>query len=175
MCVKKLDKMFDDVVKYASKGAVKMTKIRVINGPNLNLLGVREPGIYGTQTLDELEKRLKNEASNYGIELDFFQSNHEGAIIDSIHEAFKSGYKGLIINPGAFTHYSYAIRDAISAVKIPCIEVHISNTNAREDFRNHSIIAPVCIGQINGLGMDSYSAALFALNRKIKADAIRYA
>lgn len=175
MCVKKFDKMFLMSNMPKLKGAEDMAKIRVINGPNLNLLGIREPGIYGTQTLADLEKRLKNEASTYGIELDFFQSNHEGAIIDSIHNAFNSGYKGLIINPGAFTHYSYAIRDAISAVKIPCIEVHLSNTNAREDFRTKSVIAPVCTGQINGLGFDSYSAALFVLIKRLKADTIRFA
>jgi 3-dehydroquinate dehydratase-2 len=144
-----------------------MMKIRVLNGPNLNLLGIREPGVYGSQTLQSIEDMLKLEALNYGIELNFFQSNHEGEIIEYIHEAYREDCNGLIINPGALTHYSYAIRDAISAVKIPCIEVHLSNIHAREEFRSKSVIAPVCIGQICGLGPDSYSAALFILNRKL--------
>lgn len=146
-----------------------MIKVRILNGPNLNLLGIREPGVYGSQTLEDIKKRLGEEALTYGIELDFFQSNHEGTLIDSIHEAFNAGYHGLIINPGAFTHYSYAIRDALAAVKLPTVEVHLSNIHAREEFRSESVIAPVCIGQISGLGMDSYSAALFVLQRRLKS------
>lgn len=149
-----------------------MFKVRVINGPNLNMLGIREPEIYGKQTLEDIEKRLRNEAAGYDISLDFFQSNHEGALIDSIQEAFYSGFDGIIINAGALTHYSYAVRDAISSVKLPCIEVHMSNIHAREEFRSKSVIAPVCIGQISGLGVDSYSAALFAFSRRYHAKQI---
>jgi 3-dehydroquinate dehydratase-2 len=137
-----------------------MIKIRVINGPNLNLLGSREPGIYGTQTLKAIEDGLKEEAQKYDVVIDFFQSNHEGAIIDAIHDAYQTGIDGIILNPGAFTHYSYAIRDAISAVKIPVAEVHLSNIHAREEFRSKSVIAPVCMGQISGFGPQSYYAAL---------------
>ncbi len=144
-----------------------MMKIRVLNGPNLNLLGTREPDVYGCQTLEDIEKKLDIEAQSYGMKLDFFQSNHEGEIIDSIHEAFISGYDGLIINAGALTHYSLAIRDAISGVKLPCIEVHLSNIHAREEFRSKSVIAPVCMGQISGFGAESYSAALFVLHKRI--------
>lgn len=140
-----------------------MRKVSVINGPNLDLLGVREPGIYGKLSLQDIRNRLEDEAKGYNIELDFYQSNHEGDIIEKIHEAYKNKYDGIIINPGAFTHYSYAIRDAISSVMIPTIEVHLSNVYSREEFRSKSVIAPVCAGQISGLGADSYSAALFAL------------
>ncbi len=144
-----------------------MIKISVINGPNLNLLGIREPGVYGDQTLQDIENKLSREAKDYGIQLGFYQSNHEGGLIDQIHKAYLEGCQGLIINPGAFTHYSFAIRDALTAVKLPAIEVHLSNIHAREEFRTKSVVAPACIGQIGGLGADSYSAALFALNRRI--------
>ncbi|MGI6122708.1 MAG: type II 3-dehydroquinate dehydratase [Acetivibrionales bacterium] len=146
-----------------------MIRIIILNGPNLNLLGTREPGIYGNQTLQFIQKRLEEEAATYRIDLDFYQSNHEGKLIDKIHEAYKNGFNGIIINPGAFTHYSYAIRDAISATNIPTIEVHLSNIHAREEFRAKSVIAPVCIGQISGLGVDAYSAALFALHRRFQS------
>lgn len=151
-----------------------MMKIRVLNGPNLNLLGTREPDVYGRQTLEDIEKKLDIEAQSYGIKLDFFQSNHEGEIIDSIHEAFTSGYDGLIINAGALTHYSLAIRDAISGVKLPCIEVHLSNIHAREEFRSKSVIAPVCMGQISGFGAESYSAALFVLYKRLGSKSLRF-
>lgn len=147
-----------------------MRKVSVINGPNLDLLGVREPGIYGKLSLQDIRNRLEDEAKGYNIELDFYQSNHEGDIIEKIHEAYKNKYDGIIINPGAFTHYSYAIRDAISSVMIPTIEVHLSNVYSREEFRSKSVIAPVCAGQISGLGADSYSAALFALAIGQKGD-----
>jgi 3-dehydroquinate dehydratase (EC 4.2.1.10) len=147
-----------------------MIRIKVINGPNLNLLGIREPQIYGSTTLDEIEDRLRREAGEYGVGIEFFRSNHEGAIIDCIHEAARSGFDGLIINPGAFTHYSYAIRDAVAAVGIPAVEVHLSNVYAREEFRSRSVIAPVCLGQISGFGEASYSAALFVLVRKLKEE-----
>lgn len=148
-----------------------MRKIRVINGPNLNLLGKREPGVYGARTLADLETVLDMEAAALGIEVDFYQSNYEGDIIESIHESREKGIDALIINPGAFTHYSYAIRDAIAGSGQMAIEVHISNIHAREEFRRHSVIAPVCLGQICGLGFDSYSAALFTLARRIAGPA----
>ncbi|NLM75028.1 MAG: type II 3-dehydroquinate dehydratase [Clostridiaceae bacterium] len=144
-----------------------MLKIRVINGPNLNMLGVREPEIYGKQTLNDIEDLLRIEAQALDIQLDFFQSNHEGEIIDSIHGAYMENFDGLIINPGAYTHYSYAIRDAVSSVKIPCIEVHLSNIYVRDEFRKNSVVAPVCTGQISGFGSDSYIAALYVLYRRL--------
>ena len=145
-----------------------MIRIRVLNGPNLNLLGTREPEVYGHQTLQDIKSRLEEEAGAYNIALDFYQSNHEGDIIERIHEAYHKGYNGIIINPGAFSHYSYAIRDAISSANIYTIEVHLSNIHAREEFRSKSVIAPVCIGQICGLGADAYSAALFVLHRRFQ-------
>ncbi|MBZ4666440.1 type II 3-dehydroquinate dehydratase [Mahella sp.] len=137
-----------------------MQKILIINGPNLNMLGIREPGIYGDDTLESITKGLKSFAESYGIELDALQSNSEGNIIDAIQAAY-GRYDGIIINAGAYTHYSYAIRDAIASVHIPTIEVHISNIYSREDFREHSVIAPVCIGQISGLGPMAYKLALY--------------
>ena len=136
-------------------------KVLVINGPNLNLLGLREKNYYGTQTLEDLENMMYIEAEKLKMDLSFFQSNHEGYIIDAIHDA-RGKYDAIIINPGAFTHYSYAIRDAISSVEIPCIEVHISNIHAREEFRAKSVIAPACKGQICGFGLLSYILALNA-------------
>ena len=145
-----------------------MMKIRVINGPNLNLLGTREPQIYGNTTLGSIESMLGHEAREYGVEVEFFQSNHEGDLIDCIHEAARECCDGLILNPGAYTHYSYAIRDAVAAAGIPTVEVHLSNIHSREDFRKESVIAPVCLGQISGLGAVSYLAALYALVRKLR-------
>lgn len=136
-------------------------KIIVINGPNLNLLGTREQDVYGTVTLAEIAAAVAREAQMLGMDLDFIQTNHEGEIIDKIHEA-KGTYDLIIINPGAFTHYSIAIRDAVKAVGLPCIEVHLSNIHAREEFRSKSVIAPVCNGQICGFGADSYLVALRA-------------
>ena len=143
-----------------------MEKILVIQGPNLNLLGEREPGIYGNDSFESINNEIMAEAEALGLECRIFQSNHEGAIIDEIQNARKD-FSGIIINPGAYTHYSYAIRDAISAVKIPCIEVHISNIHRREEFRSKSVIAPVCIGQICGLGKTGYILALKALVEKM--------
>lgn len=139
-----------------------MTSIWVINGPNLNLLGIREPGIYGSLSLQSIEDRLRKQAADAGVELVFFQSNHEGAIIDRIHEAMGQA-DGILINPGALTHYSYAVRDALSSVKIPAVEVHLSNIHAREEFRHTSVIAPVCAGQISGFGALSYKLGFDAL------------
>lgn len=139
-----------------------MKKILIINGPNLNMLGVREPGIYGSATLKDVEDSLKSLAEELGVEVDFFQSNYEGAIIDRIHQAYGK-FDGLVINPGAFTHYSYAIRDAIDSVKIPTVEIHISNVHAREEFRHHSVIAPITVGQIMGFGIYGYQLALRAI------------
>lgn len=144
-----------------------MPKIRVINGPNLNLLGVREPGVYGAKTLQDLETALDLEAASLGIEVDFYQSNYEGDIIESLHECREKGINAVILNPGAYTHYSYAIRDAVAGTGLTVIEVHLSNVHAREEFRHRSVIAPVCLGQICGLGFESYSAALHALARRL--------
>ncbi|KKO52092.1 type II 3-dehydroquinate dehydratase [Paenibacillus sp. DMB20] len=139
-----------------------MKSIWVINGPNLNLLGIREPGIYGSLSLQTIEDSLRNQADDAGIDITFYQSNHEGAIIDRIHEAMGQA-DGILLNPGALTHYSYAVRDAVSSVKIPTVEVHLSNIHARETFRHTSVIAPVCAGQISGFGADSYKLGLNAL------------
>ena len=138
-----------------------MAKIAVIHGPNLNLFGTRETHIYGSVTLDQINVRL-HEAAGSSHELRIIQSNHEGVIIDTIHEA-REWANGLLINPGAFTHYSYAIRDAISAVKLPTVEVHLSNIHTREAFRHTSVIVPVCVGQIAGFGWRSYLHGLNAL------------
>ena len=139
-----------------------MKKIVIINGPNLNMLGIREPTIYGSFTLDDLEKELRERAEKSGkdLALDFFQSNDEGCIIDYLHSCAHTDVDGIIINAGAYTHTSIAIRDALVAVSIPVIEVHISNVHKREDFRAHSYISPVAIGQIMGLGKHSYHLAL---------------
>jgi 3-dehydroquinate dehydratase-2 len=137
-------------------------RVLVIHGPNLNLLGTREPEVYGSITLEEINQRLLDYAVDRGIEVRVFQSNHEGAIIDAIHQAAVWA-DGLVINPGAYTHYSYAIRDAIVGVGLPVVEVHLSNVQAREGFRQHSVIAPVCQGQIAGFGWQSYVLALQAL------------
>jgi len=141
-------------------------KVLVIHGPNLNLLGLREPEVYGSITLEEINQRLRAHAADKGIELRTFQSNHEGAIIEAIHQAV-GWADGLVINPGAYTHYSYAIRDAIAAVGLPAVEVHLSNVQAREDFRHLSVISPVCLGQIAGFGWHSYVLGLEALRVKL--------
>ena len=136
-----------------------MKKILVINGPNLNLLGTREPEIYGRLTLNDIDTQLKNKAEQLKIEIECFQSNCEGEIVNKICSA-KNKFDAIIINPAAYTHTSVAIRDAISAVDIATIEIHISNIYFREEFRHKSFIAPVCVGQISGLGIDGYLLAL---------------
>ncbi|NLN63893.1 MAG: type II 3-dehydroquinate dehydratase [Clostridiaceae bacterium] len=142
-------------------------KVLVINGANMNLLGKREPEIYGGETLEDLEQTIRREAEKleWETELEFFQSNHEGEIIDMIHQAMTDKTDAIILNPGAFTHYSYAIRDAIKATGIRTVEVHMSNIHTREEFRKNSVIAPVCVGQISGFGFSGYLAALYLLKR----------
>lgn len=138
-----------------------MEKILIIHGPNLNLLGKREPGIYGAVTLEEINNNLLDLATQEGVELVIHQSNHEGEIIDWIHD-YRDKIAAVVINPGAFTHYSIAIRDALAAVDLPIVEVHLSNVYQREQFRHHSVIAPVATGQIAGFGPDSYLLGLRA-------------
>ncbi len=137
-------------------------KALIINGPNLNLLGEREPGIYGGDSYDSVCAEIAEKGRELGIDCEFYQSNHEGGIIDRIHSA-RFDCDGIILNAGAYTHYSYALRDAIAAVKIPVIEVHMSNIHAREEFRHTSVIAPVCAGSIAGFGKNSYLLGLTAL------------
>jgi 3-dehydroquinate dehydratase-2 len=141
-------------------------KILVIHGPSLDLLGTREPEVYGSVALEEINERLQVYAAGKGIQVRTFQSNHEGAIIDAIHQAL-GWADGLVINPGAYTHYSYAIRDAIAAVGLPAVEVHLSNVQAREDFRRLSVIAPICLGQVAGFGWQGYILGLEALLMKL--------
>lgn len=139
-----------------------MLKILLMHGPNLNLLGWREPGIYGTVSFDEINARMKQVAAENNAELTVFQSNSEGALVDAIHDA-RNWADGIIINPGAYAHYSIALRDALSAVKLPTIEVHLSNIHAREEFRHKLVLTPVCVGMICGLGWRSYLYGLQAL------------
>lgn len=146
-----------------------MKKILVIHGPNLNLLGEREPGVYGVDRFDTVNDEIIERAMNLGMVCEVFQSNHEGEIIDELHLARKN-YDGVILNAGAYTHYSYAIRDAIAAIKIPVIEVHLSNIHARDEFRHTSVIAPVCAGQIAGFGKYSYFLAVDAFKKMLKDD-----
>lgn len=136
-----------------------MGKILVMNGPNLNLLGTREPEIYGTVTLADIYERLRRRANEADLDIEFMQSNHEGALVDAIQRARRTA-DYIILNAGAFTHYSIAIHDAIAAVNVPVIEVHLSNIHRREEFRRTSVIAPVVLGQIAGFGAESYMAAL---------------
>ena len=134
-------------------------KILIINGPNLNRLGLREPDVYGKETLQQINDKLTEYSRN--IDIDFFQSNHEGELVDRLQKAVDK-YQGIILNAGALTHYSYALRDAIASIPVPVIEVHLSNIHSREDFRKQSVIAPVCAGSISGFGKYSYFLAVKA-------------
>lgn len=141
-------------------------KILVIHGPNLNLLGEREPGVYGSETFEKLNNDIMAHANELGVECEIYQSNHEGAIIDKLHESRKD-CAGVVFNAGAYTHYSYAIRDAIAAIRIPVIEVHISQTASRDEFRHISVIGPVCKATIAGFGRDSYILGMDGLVRML--------
>ena len=143
-------------------------KILFLNGPNLNLLGSREPDKYGTQTLKDIEIFIKEEAKKLNIEVEFYQSNIEGELVNKIQEA-KNIFDGIVMNPAAYTHTSVAIRDAILAVSIPTVEIHISNINTREEFRKTSLTAPACVGQITGFGINSYKLGLIAISDHLKS------
>lgn len=138
---------------------VSILRVLVLNGPNLNLLGTRKPEIYGTTTLADIEGMMRKRAVELGIEMDFMQTNYEGELVEAIQKA-KGKYQYLLLNAAAYTHTSVAIRDAIEAVELPAVEIHLSNIHAREEFRHHSLIAPVCVGQICGFGAKSYLLAL---------------
>lgn len=146
-------------------------KILVLHGANLNMLGKREPEIYGTLTLSQINDLLLADGKELEVELDFFQSNHEGNLIDAIHAAWQV-QDGIVINPGGFTHTSVVLRDAIAAVSIPTVEVHLSNIHKREEFRHYSYIAPLAIGQISGFGADSYRLGLRALVNFLRKDLV---
>ncbi|XRD23870.1 type II 3-dehydroquinate dehydratase [Lysinibacillus fusiformis] len=135
-------------------------KLLCLNGPNLNRLGKREPHIYGHETLDDVQENVQNLAASLGATVEFRQSNHEGVLVDWVHEAEDEKYDGIIFNPGAYTHTSIALHDAIAGISVPVIEVHISNIHKREAFRHHSYLAPYCLGQICGLGTKGYELAL---------------
>lgn len=143
-------------------------KFVVINGPNLNFLGIREPEIYGSQTLEDINKMVEELAVERGHEIEFFQSNSEGEIIDFIQHSYLKKVDGIIINPAAYTHYSYVIHDALKGIETPAIEVHLSNINQREDFRKQSVTAAACVGQIAGLGADGYILALMGLEKYLE-------
>ena len=145
---------------------ITMSKVLILLGPNLNMVGIREKGVYGVENADSISAQIVNWAGELGFEAEVYQSNHEGDLIDKIHSAI-NGYEGIVINAGALTHYSYALRDAIACVSIPVVEVHMSNIHSREEFRHTSVIAPVCKGQIAGFGKYSYKYALSALKDMI--------
>lgn len=144
-----------------------MKKICVIHGPNINFTGIREKGVYGTLTFDEINNEIKKKAEELKLEIEIFQSNHEGEIIDKIQQCY-TNKDGIIINPGAYTHYSYAIRDALASVDMPVIEIHMSNIHKREEFRHTSVTVPVCLGQICGFGWQGYLLALEAVKMQFK-------
>jgi len=152
-----------------SEKKIEKSRVHVINGPNLNMLGKREPEVYGSLSLDEINQGLEIEALGLGIELAFFQSNHEGMIIDRIHKIFKENSLGLIINPGAFTHTSVALRDALLILFCPIVEVHLSNIHKREPFRHKSLLADIVTGQVIGFGHYGYKMALTAIHQLSKA------
>ena len=143
-------------------------KILIINGPNINFLGIREKALYGSRNYDDLLKMIEEKAKENGDRIEVFQSNHEGAIIDRIQDAYSDGTEGIVINPGAYTHYSYAIRDALASVEMPKIEIHISDINAREAFRQISVTAEVCNEQIKGLGLEGYLTAIDHIREYVK-------
>ena len=145
-----------------------MSKILVLNGPNLNLLGKREPEIYGDMTLTDIHERLRKRAAEAGVEIEFFQSNHEGALVDAVQNA-EGSTEFILLNAAAFTHYSIALRDAIAAVSVPVIEIHLSNIHRREKFRHTSVIAPVVMGQVAGFGAESYLGSLESALMKLGA------
>ena len=147
--------------------AARKPVILILHGPNLNLLGTREPGVYGTTTLADIDAALVAEGARLGVTVRCLQSNHEGALVDALHDA-RSWAAGVVINPAAYTHTSVALRDAIAAIGLPAVEVHLSNTDAREAFRHHSYTAPVCVGSIRGFGWKSYLLGLQALVEVIR-------
>jgi 3-dehydroquinate dehydratase-2 len=145
-----------------------MKKILIIHGVNLNMFGKRDPAQYGTITLDEINKKLKELAKELGVELETFQTNHEGAMCEKIHQAHQEKVDAVIINAGAWTHYSYALRDALAILKVPIVEVHMSNIHAREEFRHYSVVSSIAKGQICGFGVDSYLLGLRAACELLK-------
>lgn len=151
--------MWQRVDKKCRKGVDRM-KILVINGPNLNFLGIREKEVYGTQDYDYLLNLIGKKGEECGAAIEVFQSNHEGAIIDRIQDAYFDGTEGIVINPGAYTHYSYAIHDALASISLPKVEIHISDITKREEFRKHSVTAPACDKQIYGHGLNGYLEAI---------------
>jgi 3-dehydroquinate dehydratase-2 len=144
------------------------TRILVLNGPNLNLLGTREPSVYGTLTLDELTAQLSLVADRLAVEVEFYQSNGEGALIDKLH-ASRTTHHGVVFNPGGYTHTSVALHDALRAIGLPCVEVHLTNTSAREEFRQKSITGAACVGRIEGFGFDSYRMGLEQIARIVRS------